>query len=223
MTTIYQLEHSPFCIPVVAIFKALGKPLREINVPNSDRSKIIKLTKGAYYQVPLLVDGKNVIYEYTPESQDVARYIDQKFAGGRLFPAKLDGLQDIVIGCLENDVESVTFKLTDPKYLDGITDLVERAMILRHKERKFGRGCVEQWRKDAPALRVQAKNVLKPFDKMLDHSQFLFGEQPVYSDYLLFGIIGNLTYRGFNPIPAGLDALRAWEKRMRAFRFSNKR
>src|SRR5207302_3828091 len=176
-TTIYQLEHSPYCIPIVAIFKALGRPLREINVPNHDRSAIIKLTKGAYYQVPVLVDGKNVVFESTPASQDVARYADRKFAGGRLFPEPLDGLQSIVIAYLENDVEGVTFKLTDPKYLDDIEDLTERVMVIGHKERKFGRGCVEQWRKQAPALRVQAKKVLAPFDQILRHSPFLFGEQ----------------------------------------------
>jgi glutathione S-transferase len=219
-TTIYQLEHSPFCIPIVAIFRALGRPLREVNVPSRDRSEIIKLTKGAYYQVPVLVDGKNVVFESTPESQDVARYVDRTFADGRLFPVRLDGLQSIVISYLENDVEGVTFKLTDPKYLDDVKDVVERVMMVRHKERKFGRGCVEQWRKQAPELRAQAKKVLAPLDQTLRHSPFLFGEQPVYSDYLLLGIVGNLTYRGYNSIPSGLGALSAWEKRMRAFRFA---
>jgi glutathione S-transferase len=219
MTTIYQLKHSPFCIPIVAIFRALGEPLREKNVPNHDRSEIITLTKGAYYQVPVLVDGNAAVFESSPDSQDVARYVDRKFAGGRLFPGWADGLQSIVIAHLENDVEGVTFKLTDPKYLDDIKSLTERVMIIRHKERKFGRGCVGQWRRDAAELRVQAKKVLAPYDHTFRHSPFLFGGQPVYADYLLLGIIGNLTFRGYNTIPAGLGALSAWEKRIRAFRF----
>lgn len=220
MTTIYQLAHSPFCIPIVAIFKALGRPLLEIEVPNSDRSEIIKLTNGAYYQVPLLVDGRRVVYESTPESQDVARYVDRKFAGGRLFPKQIEGLQSIVLTYLENEVEGVTFKLVDPKYLADIPDIVERTMIVRHKERKFGRGCIEQWKNDATQLRAQAEKVLAPFDRTLQHTKFLFGSEPVYADYLLLGILGNLTYRKYNAIPPRLKALRAWEKRLQAFRLN---
>jgi glutathione S-transferase len=219
MTTLYQLEHSPFCIPVAAIFKALNQPLQTVNISNANRAQIIRLTDGTYYQVPVLADGKRVVFESSPESQDVARYIDGKFAGGRLFPKPLDGLQAIVIAYLENDVEGVTFKLTDAKYFADIKDVVERTLIIRHKERKFGRGCVAQWKKEAPQLRVQAEKVLAPFDKTLQHSKFLFGEAPVYADFLLLGIIGNLTWHKYNSLPPRLKSLAAWEKRIRAFSF----
>jgi len=220
MITLYQLEHSPFCIPIAAIFKALDVPLRKVEVSNADRSKVIKLTGGAYYQVPVLADGKKIIFETSAESQDLARYVDSKFAGGRLFPAKVDGLQSIVITYLENEVEGVTFKLVDPKYLAGFADLVVRTSIIRHKERKFGKGCVDLWKKEAPILRAQAEKLLAPFDRTFRHAEFLFGPQPVYADFLLFGILGNLTYRKYNPIPPRLKALVAWEKRMRGFRFA---
>lgn len=220
MTTIYQLVHSPFCIPIVAIFKALNVPLKEIEIVNSDRSEIIKLTGGAYYQVPLLVDGKKVVHESTPESQDVARYVDRKYAGGRLFPKQLEGLQSIIIRYLENEVEDVTFKLVDPHYVAAIPDLVERVSVIRFKERKFGRGCEDRWKSEAPQLRAQAEKVLAPLDQALQHSKFLFGAEPVFADYLLLGIVGNFTYRKYNSIPARLKALQAWEKRIRAFRFA---
>jgi len=191
-----------------------------VQVSNADRSAIIKLTKGEYYQVPVLVNGKDIVYESTPDSQDVARYIDRKFAGGRLFPRHLEGLQSILIAYIENEVEGVTFKLVDPKYLAAITNVAERVMIIRHKERKFGKGCIGHWKKEASALRVQAEKLLAPFDQIFRHTDFIFGAQPVYTDYLLFGIIGNLTYRQYNPVPPRLKALIAWEKRMRAFRFA---
>ncbi|MGB8353737.1 MAG: glutathione S-transferase family protein [Chthoniobacteraceae bacterium] len=220
MSTIYQFEHSPFCIPVVALFKALDVPLKTVQVSNADRARIIKLTKGAYYQVPVLVNGKDTVYESTPDSQDVARYVDRKFAKGRLFPRHLDGLQSIVIAYIENEVEAVTFRLVDPKYLASLSNTVERVAIIRHKERKFGKGCVDLWKKEASALRVQAEKLLAPFDQTFRHADFLFGPEPVYADFLLFGIIGNLTYRNYNPIPPRLKALIKWEKRMRAFRFA---
>ena len=134
-------------------------------------------------------------------------------------PPRLTGIQTILISYLENEVEGVTFKLTDPKYLDDIEDTVERVMTVRHKERKFGRGCVEEWRQQAPELRAQAEKLLLPFEQMLRFSPFLLNDAPVYADYLLFGVIGNLTYRGYNEIPAALSSLKDWNQRIRDYRF----
>ncbi len=223
MITVYQLEHSPFCIPVTTLLRALGVAFQTVNVTNGDRREVIELTGGAYYQVPVLVDerddSRRVVIESSAESQDVARYLDEHFAGGRLFPVRLEGLQSLALWHLENEVEGVTFRLSDPFYLDTVESPTERAMIIRHKERKFGRGCVEQWRAQRPALLEAAAHVLAPYEKMLAATPFLLGSEPVYADYLLYGILGNLTYKGSNPIPASLPSLLAWERRLADFRF----
>ncbi len=223
MITVYQLEHSPFCIPVTTLLRSLGVPFETVNVNNGDRREIIELTGGAYYQVPVLVDetdGRRVIYESTPESQDVARYLDEHYADGRLFPLRLEGLQSLVIQHLENEVEGITFRLSDPFYIDSVKDAQERTMIIRHKERKFGRGCVEQWRgAERPALMEAALKVLTPYEKMLSSTPFLLGDEPVYADFLLFGILGNLTYKGHNEIPVSLPSLTDWKQRLGDFRF----
>jgi glutathione S-transferase len=216
---LYQLAHSPFCIPITQALRALKIPFKTIEVPNADRSIIIKLTKGSYYQVPVLEDDKKVIFESDSSSQDVARHIDHKFGKGKLFPKHLEGLQTILIQYLENEVENVTFRLVDPKYLKSISDMTQRTMVLRHKERKFGRGCIQQWMKDAPALRKQTEILLQPFDRMLQHSKFLLGTIPVYSDFLLFGILGNLTYKNYNSLPGNLRALKKWHQQMSIFCF----
>ena len=57
-------------------------------------------------------------------------------------------------------------------------------------------------------------------DLMLQHHQFLLGDAPVYADYALLGIVGNLTYRGINQLPSRLKALRAWRTRIEAYRFA---
>ena len=91
--------------------------------------------------------------------------------------------------------------------------------VVRHKERKFGRGCLGQWRANAAAIRAEADALLARFETTLLHSPFLFGDTPVYSDFLLFGIIGNLTYRGWNELGAAQPALRKWCGVMREFLF----
>ena len=212
--TIYQMAYSPFCIPITAALRSFGVPFETKEIPNWDRSELLRLTGGAYYQVPVLVHDGRVITESSGDSEDIARYVDRLFAKGRLFPERLDGLQQIVIEFLSDDVEFQTFRLLDPYTLDKISDPVARGLFLRHKERKFGRGCVEQWRRDASAIRAEADRLLGRFEITLRHSLFLFGDAPVYSDFLLYGILGNLTYGGHHRLNAEQSALAEWCNRM---------
>jgi glutathione S-transferase len=216
--TVYQLAHSPYCIPITRALDACAAAFTTVEVPNHDRRIVIELTGGAYYQVPVLDDDGKIVFESGPDTQDIARYVDATRAGGRLFPRRWDGLQAILIPYVENEIEGVTFKLCDVHYIDDIDDLVARTMLIRHKERKFGRGCVEDWKARKDSLRAEAARLMTPFDAMLDHTPFLLGDAPVQIDFALFGVLGNLTYRNYNPFPP-LDRLRDWHSRMSGFRF----
>jgi glutathione S-transferase len=217
--TIYQLEHSPYCIPITRALGALSVPFETQNVSNASRREIIELTNGAYYQVPVLSHDGQVVFESSPFSIDVARYVDRTFANGRLFPLRWEGLQRIVVPYIEDNIEGVTFKLIDPYYLREIEDPVERTMVRRHKERKFGPGCEERWEKERPSLEAEAERLLSPFDLSLAHGQFLFDDRPIFSDFALFGVLGNLTYHKYNSLPASLKNLASWFERMQTFRY----
>ena len=217
---IHQLEHSPYCIPITAALRALGVKHRTVQVSYGDRTPLFRLTREQYHQVPVLVDGGKVVFESAADSLDVARHVDRRWGGGRLFPAEVEGLQRILVPHLENEVEGTTFRLVDPGLYDTLTDDRERMFMVRFKERKFGRGCLEAWRAQAPQLRLQAEGLLTPYDLMLRQNAFLFGGAPVYADFALLGIVGNLTYRGINRLPARLKALRAWAPRLEAFRYA---
>lgn len=217
--TLYDLSHSPFCLPIKRLLEALNQPYGVVDVPNWDRRAVIELTKGAYYQVPVLVHEDRVLFETGGDTQDIARYLDQTFAGGRLFPAAQEGLQSILLTYLENDVEGATFRAADALYVDSITDLVGRTMVLRHKERKFGRGCVAQWKANIAGLRAEAESHFRRFDQILQHQPFLLGDAPVYADFLLHGIIGNYTWKNWNELPEEMAALKDWQTRLSQFRF----
>ena len=217
--TLYEMAHSPFCIPIAQAMTACGVEFERSEVPNWDRSELLRLTDGAYYSVPVLQHDGRVVFESAADTQDVARYVDTTFARGALFPPAIEGLQAIVIDFLENEVESSTFKLADIHYVPAIADVAARGMTVRHKERKFGRGCIEQWQRDAVAIRADADKLLARFETTLLHSPFLFGDTPVYSDFLLYGIIGNFTYRGWNELSSAQPALRKWGAVMHGFRF----
>ena len=219
MLTLYDLSHSPYCLPIKRILEAAKQPYIVEDVLNWDRRKVIEVTGGAYYQVPVLVHDEKTIYESAADSNDVARYVDTTFAGGRLFPKALEGLHDIIVRYLDDEVEGATFRCADAFYVDSISDPVGRVMTLRHKERKFGRGCIAQWKANIESLRAGASEHFARFDAILRQKPFIFGDQPVYADFLLWGLVGNFTYNGWNELPASTAALRAWNEKMKSFSF----
>src|SRR5690606_25685687 len=137
---LHELAHSPFCIPVRRILEAYERPFECVAVSASDRRGLARLTGGAYYQVPVLEDGGRVVHETAEDPLAVAHYLDMEVAGGGLFPAHCAGIQEIIIAHIEDTLEGIGFRLSDPGYVDAIEDLGERVMVIRHKERKMGVG-----------------------------------------------------------------------------------
>ena len=211
--TLVQIPSSPFCISVRAALEAGGVPHRVHDTALWDRRPVIALTGGAYYAVPVLVDAGRrppvVVFEARDEGMDVARYVDDRYGLG-LFPAALDGLQDLVVQYVEGTVEDVAFRLDDIYLVPRLPDVVERTMIIRHKERKFGRGCLDQWRAQERELRARLLDVLAPLERMLARRPFLLGDRPTFADYALYGVLGTYTYTGDNAIPEDLPHLTRW-------------
>jgi glutathione S-transferase len=117
-----------------------------------------------------------------------------------LFPKNLDRMQLILSRYIENDLESVGFKVNDT-YVIPTRPLIERTMLIHHKERKFGRGCVQEWSSHRRSLCNQFAELLKPIDNMLAASSFLLTDRPLFVDYNLSDVLGNRS--GF----ASLDSL----------------
>ena len=63
MIELIQVPYSPFCIVQRRILEYAGAKFKIINIPNGDRSLVWKLTRERYYQVPVLRDGKTVVFE----------------------------------------------------------------------------------------------------------------------------------------------------------------
>jgi glutathione S-transferase len=217
---IYQLAYSPYCIPITQALTAVGQEFEIREVPNWDRGEILKLTNGLYYQVPVIQFEDRIIYESGTDTLDVARFVDKEFGQNKLFPKEFEGLQQIIVPYIENDLEGTTFKILDSYYLMTLEDVRARGMMIRHKERKFGRGCVEEWTSSRPQLLEKAVQLLRPFELMLAHSPFLLGDAPVYVDFALFGILENLVYGDWVEIPKELVRIKEWRDTLRRFRYT---
>ncbi len=211
MITLIQFPWSPFCITVRRILERHQIPHRVRNISSGGREEVIRATKGRGYTVPCLIDGKKAIADFSDFGQEVAHYIDRKYKLN-LFPRGKGGIQSILSRYIENDLESVGFKIDD-SYVIPTLPLVERIMLTRHKERKFGKGCVEQWTRDRAKLNRQFADLLKPIDNMLASSEYLIADHPLFVDYDLYGIVENYLFSGKTKFPP-LRQLQRWHHSM---------
>jgi glutathione S-transferase len=182
---------------------------------------VIKLTKGDYYQVPVVEDlfNHHVVYDKSPSGDDVARFIMSQAPLMNLFPETVSGLQRILVTYIENECEPIGFKVNDAYRDKWLRNDMERALHRRHRERKFGPGCLEEWTRHVDALTEQFYTILQPFEQILGQHPFLTGERPVYADYALCGVLGNFLYSRATSLPAHYLMLEAWYTKVCAGNF----
>jgi glutathione S-transferase len=212
MIELIQFPWSPFCIVQRRILEFSGKRFKLTNIPNGDRARVWRLTRERYYGVPVIRDGKKVIFEIAEDSQVIAKYLDGKFQLG-LFPWEKEGVQSILWRYIENEIEGPCFKLNDIHWKQMVP-AADRLRFLRHKERKFGRGCIDKWRAEKSVLLEELTEVLVPFEEMLVFKPFLLDERPRFVDFDLYGMLGNFLYSGKYRLPARHNRLRDWYRRM---------
>lgn len=216
MILLYQLAWSPYCLIQRRILEYGRIPFKPVEVSAGDRKRLWQLTRARYYEVPVLKDGRQVVFETGPDSQVIAKYLDNRFSLD-LFPRECEGVQDILWRYFENDVEAVGFKLNDIYWREFVPES-DHCGFVRHKERRFGRGCLDDWRGQHPQLLARLETLLNPAEKMLAVHPFLLTTRPVFVDFCLFGILANFLFSGHYQLPAGLAHLRDWYDRMRSLR-----
>jgi glutathione S-transferase len=212
MIELIQFPWSPFCIVQRRILEFAETRFSLVNIPSGDRSLVWKLTRQRYYGVPVIRHGRRVLFEINEDSQVIAKYLDQKFQLG-LFPAELEGVQSILWRDIESRIEDVAFRLTDIHWRE-IVPPADRLLFVRHKERKFGRRCLDQWRALEPQMLKQLEERLLPYEEMLDHKPFLLDVRPRFVDFNLYGMLGDFLYTGHYKLPRSRPNIIRWHRRL---------
>jgi len=212
MIELIQFPWSPFCIVQRRILEFSGAPFKIANIPSTDRSLVWKLTKERYSGVPIIRDGKNVVFELSDDSQVIAKYLDEELGLG-LFPPDLEGVQSILWHTIEDEIEGAAFRLNDIYWRENVP-AAEQLQFLRFKERKFGRGCIGQWYAQRDDWLKLLEQRLLPFEEMLAHKPFLLGQRPRFVDFDLFGMLENFLYSGHYELPAVHSQIKDWHHRM---------
>lgn len=213
MLELIQFPCSPFCIVQRRILEYARARFKITNIPVGDRSLVWRLTRVRHYQVPILRDGRQVLFETVDNSQVIAKYLDQKLELD-LFPKELRGVRNLVWRHIENEVEEIGFKLNGAHF-EKFVPKNQRLGFVRHKERKFGRGCLQTWLDQADELPARMEAELTPYEQMLMTRDHLLDDRPRFVDFDLFG---NFLNSGCCEIPKPYTRLREWHKRMARIR-----
>ena len=218
MIELIQFPWSPFCLVQRRILEFAETSFKTVNITSGDRSLVWWLTRQRYYGVPIIKDGRTVVFEVDDESQVIGKYLDDKLGLG-LFPRELEGVQNVLWRFIETEVEGCTFRLNDAQWRENVPQADQLAYI-RHKERKFGRGCLDQWGKDHRVWQRTLTARLMPFEEMLMHHAFLLEARPRFVDFDLFGMLANYLYSGHYQLPARHTRIREWYTRMQRVKAS---
>ena len=208
MIELIQFPWSPFCLVQRRILEYSGVRFKLTTIPPQDRTLVWKLTRERYYGVPIIRDGRTVVFETDDFSQIIAKYLDGKLQLN-LFPKALQGIDRLVWRHIEDQVEGATFRLNDIYWREFVPKH-EQLAYLRFKERKFGRGCLEQWRVEQPQMIEQLTARLVPFELMLASRPFLLREEIHFVDFDLWGMLANFLYSGHYQLPAVHPRLNEW-------------
>jgi len=212
MIELIQFPWSPFCLVQRRILEYSGAAFKTTNIPPSDRSLVWRLTRQRYYNVPIIRDGRTVVFETDEYSQIIAKYLDGKLQLG-LFPKAWQGIDRMVWRNIEDQIEGPCFRLNDI-YFEEMVPPAERLAYRRHKERKFGRGCLEQWRAEQLSWIEQLTRNLLPFELMLATRPCLLRDEPHFVDFDLWGMLANFLFSGHYQLPAAHTRLLDWHARM---------
>ena len=219
MIELIQFPWSPFCIVQRRILEFSGDKFKIVNIPNGDRSLVWRLSRERYYGVPIIREGKSVVFEVSDDSQVIAKYLDAKYQLD-LFPWEHEGVQSILWRYIENEIEGPCFRLNDIYWREQVPSS-DRLRFLRHKERKFGRGCIDQWKAQQRQLLASLAQKLVPFEEMLMFRPFLLDQRPRFVDFDLFGMLGNFLYSGHHRLPPKHTRLQQWYRRMSQVQFKS--
>ena len=180
---LYRFRYSPYARKVQMLLDLLGAEYQLIEQSYADRSELSELT-GGYIQVPVLLteEGRAIV-----ESRVICEHLLAGAASEKLVPAPLEGPIWAYADFVDGPLEDVLFRIASPDIRDAWPTAAERGLYVYIKERKFGAGCVDAWRRDRSQLIQRAQSLLAPTLRTLAQRPFLFGDSPSLADAALYG------------------------------------
>src|SRR5450756_2104971 len=145
---LFRFEYSCYARKAQMVLDLLGVHYEAVGVPYGDRTELATLT-GGYIQVPVLVDDAGQV---TVDSRAICATLLRGEDAERLVPSPWQGPIWAYADWCDGLLEDVLFRIASPGIRRRFSRVADRALFTFIKERKFGRGCVEEWERDAAEL-----------------------------------------------------------------------
>ena len=159
MIELIQFPFSPFCIPQRRILEFSGAKFKIINVPPQERSLVWKLTRQKYYGVPVIRDGAKVVFDDTRRPANRRQISRRKIAARPVSRRTAKACKPFSGATSKTKLKARPSGSMTFIYRENLP-AAEQLQYLRFKERKFGRGCIDQWR--AQPKRLAEKTGSRP-------------------------------------------------------------
>ncbi|HUK65931.1 MAG TPA: glutathione S-transferase family protein [Anaeromyxobacteraceae bacterium] len=208
---LFQFSYSPFAAKVRRCLELKGLAYEAVEVPYLDRRELVAST-GGYAHVPVLVDAGEVV----TDSARITAYLDRRYPPS----LRSDPESVLVEQWADNLLEDAAFKVACPGLEDrmaawnGREDA--RAIFRLMKERRYGLGCIERWRREAEGRCEELVAMLGPVVALVAERPFLLGGAPTLADASVYGQLFMIEAAAPGFIPARLPALRDWWERVRS-------
>ena len=205
---LFRFEYSCYARKVQMLLDLMGIAYEVCEVPFGDRTELVGVT-GGYVQVPVLVDGSAVVVD----SKAICEYLLSRRATS-LLPPPWQALVWAYADWCDGPLEDILFRLAAPGIRGRFARSFDAALFTFIKERKFGRGCVEDWARDHDALLQRGRALLAPTAATLRALPFICGEQPTLADAALYGQCAMVQAADRSFVGALAAELPAWMARL---------
>ncbi len=187
---LYRFEYSCYARKAQMVLDLLGLTYDIVEVPFGDRTELATLTHG-YIQVPVLVDDRGKV---TVDSRAICETVLQGECAERLVPAPWQGPIWAYADWCDGPLEDALFRIASPKLRHHFKRAADQALFVFVKERKFGKGCVDDWERGAADLIARARALLAPTVQTLRQQPFIFGARATLADAALYGQCAMLRF-----------------------------
>jgi glutathione S-transferase len=209
---LFRFRYSPYARKVQMLLDLMGTPYECVEVPYGSREELARLTGGTI-EVPVLQDDSGAVIA---QSRDICAALTRRPEGAPFVPPALEAgvwaFNDFVEGPLEDPL----FRLACPFLRDQWKTAWERALYTYIKERKFGPGCIDAWKRDRESLLASGRRLLAPSVATLERQPFLFGAAPTLADAALYGLLAMLAEADAALVDACAPSLPAYMRRLEA-------
>ncbi len=198
-----QFSYSPFAAKVRVCLKLKGLECELVEIPYTNRSELVKVSGGV--GVPVLVDGETVV----TDSPRITAYLETK--GGPSL--REHPLAPVLEQWADNWLEETAFRLACPGLEDRMgADQGEEARLMFRlvKERRYGSGCISQWRADQAKYSAETKAMLAPVVEAVRAGGFVLGGTASVADAAVVGQLHMIEAALPGWVKAQLPQLASW-------------